>query len=177
MKLKWLAAGAIALITATLSYAAAPSISMGPNGLVYTPDALGNNIPNFSYAGYGGGGVTIPTLPVKKTISPVAGDNTSNIQSAINTVAAMAADSNGFRGAVLLNPGTYTCSGTLSISTGGVVLRGATPTSTIIQATGAARTFITVQGSGSASKTGSTVNITDSYVPCGARSFNVTSTS
>ena len=169
-------AALVCAVFAANSNAASPTLTMGNTGLAYTADAMGNTISDFSYVGYKGGTAPIPTLAVKKIISPVAGDNTSNIQAAINAVAAMAADANGFRGAVYLNAGTYLCSGTLSWSAGGVVLRGA-GNGTIIQATGAARTFITVQGSGSASKTGSTVSITDTYMPGGTKTFSVTSVS
>lgn len=170
-----LAAGLLAVAGANC-LGAAPSLSMGPNGLVYTTDALGNRIPDYSYAGYGGGGVAIPMVPIKRTVSVVSGDNTANIQNAINAVAAMTPDANGFRGAVYLNAGTYTCSGSLSWSAGGVVLRGAGP-GTVILATGAARTFLSARGSSSTSTTGSAVSITDSYVPCGGTTFSVTSTS
>ena len=53
----------------------------GTNGrLVYIPDSLGNTIPDFSNAGYRGGGVTIPYVAVKATVWPVPGDNSANIQ-------------------------------------------------------------------------------------------------
>jgi hypothetical protein len=39
--------------------------------LVYVADSLGNKIPDFSNAGYKGGGVTIPYVPVKTTVWPV----------------------------------------------------------------------------------------------------------
>jgi len=39
--------------------------------LVYTADEQGNTIPDFSHAGYGGGGVPIPTATVKETVWPV----------------------------------------------------------------------------------------------------------
>ena len=68
--------------------------------LFYVPDELGNTIHDCSHAGYGGGGIAIPTVPVKETIWPVAGDNTANIQAAIDKVSAMPLDRNGFRGAV-----------------------------------------------------------------------------
>ena len=62
----------------------APTVSRvypGADGkLVYVPDEQGNIIHDASHAGYGGGGVAIPTVPVKETIWPVAGDNTANIQ-------------------------------------------------------------------------------------------------
>src|SRR5665213_4144095 len=56
--------------------------------LVYTADDQGNTIPDFSHAGYGGGGTPIPTVPIKETIWPVAGDNTANVQAAIDKVSA-----------------------------------------------------------------------------------------
>ena len=52
--------------------------------LVYVPDDQGNNIHDASYAGYRGGGVGIPTAPVRETIWPVPGDNTQHIQAAID---------------------------------------------------------------------------------------------
>ncbi len=83
--------------------------------LVYSNDDLGNRLPDFSYAGYEGGGVALPVVPVKVAVSPVGGDNTANIQNAIDTVSALTTDANGFRGAVLLQPGTYTIAGALAI--------------------------------------------------------------
>src|SRR5690606_31455059 len=38
--------------------------------LVYVADSLGNRIPDFSYAGYKGGGVRIPHVPVKEIVWP-----------------------------------------------------------------------------------------------------------
>jgi hypothetical protein len=56
----------------------APTVSRvypGTDGkLVYVPDDQGNIIHDASHAGYGGGGVAIPTVPVKETIWPVAGE-------------------------------------------------------------------------------------------------------
>ena len=73
----------------------APTVSRiypGADGkLVYTPDEQGNTIPDFSHAGYGGGGVSIPTVPIKQTVWPVAGDNTANVQAAIDKLAAIEA--------------------------------------------------------------------------------------
>src|ERR1700746_3400799 len=53
--------------------------------LVYSNDDLGNHIADFSYAGFGGGGVALPTNAVVKTnLSAIVGDNTPQIQNAIN---------------------------------------------------------------------------------------------
>ena len=96
-----------------------------PDGsLTYQEDENRNRIPDFSHAGYRGGGVAIPDIPVRAIISPIDGDNTSHIQDAIDAVSAMDADSEGFRGAVLLEAGRYPVSGQLFVHTSGVVLRG-----------------------------------------------------
>ena len=70
--------------------------------LIYTPDENGNSIPDFSHAGYMGGGVALPDVPVKQTVSPSGGaDDTGLIQAAIDDVSSLPLE-NGFRGAVLL---------------------------------------------------------------------------
>jgi hypothetical protein len=106
----------------------APSASKvypGADGkLVYVPDERGNVIHDASHAGYRGGGVPIPTVPVKETIWPVPGDNTAHIQAAIERVAALPPDRSGFRGAVLLRAGYYRMATPISIQASGVVLRG-----------------------------------------------------
>ena len=97
----------------------------GPDGkLVYVPDEQGNTIHDASHAGYGGGGVAIPTVAVKETIWPVAGDNTAHVQAAIDKVSALPLDANGFRGALLLRAGYYRMALPITIRASGVVLRG-----------------------------------------------------
>ena len=89
----------------------------GPSGrLVYVPDEQGNTIHDASHAGYRGGGVAIPTVPVRETMWPVAGDNTRHIQAAIDRVSARPPDAAGFRGAVLLRAGYYRMATPLSDS-------------------------------------------------------------
>ncbi len=95
------------------------------NKLVYISDAEGNKIPDFSYAGYKNSNVPIPEVNIVRTISPITGDNTQHIQSAINEVGALPLNSNGFRGALMLNAGVYEVNGTLKINFSGVILRGA----------------------------------------------------
>ncbi|MGY8656926.1 MAG: peptidoglycan-binding protein, partial [Verrucomicrobiia bacterium] len=88
----------------------------GPDGsLVYTSDAEGNRIPDFSVAGYQGGGVALPNLPVVANVAPIAGDNTAHLQAAIDAVELRTPDANGFRGALQLAPGDYPISGSLLI--------------------------------------------------------------
>lgn len=98
---------------------------LGDDGrMVYVPDYKGNRLPDFSTAGYMGGGVAIPDVPVKVTVEPGPGDDTERIQAAINEVSELPLDEHGFRGAVLLKKGVYEIEGSLSIRASGVVLRG-----------------------------------------------------
>ncbi|MEM9987643.1 MAG: peptidoglycan-binding protein, partial [Bacteroidota bacterium] len=90
----------------------------------YERDVEGNRIPDFSYAGYRGGGVDLPRVPTVRMIDPIAGDNTAHVQAAIDSVSRLTPDSSGFRGALLLNAGRYEIHGILRVSTSGVVLRG-----------------------------------------------------
>jgi hypothetical protein len=153
--------------------------------LVYISDSAGNRIPDFSYAGYKGGGVDPPAVPVARTLSPAAGDNTARIQAVLDTIALLAPDSRGMRGALLLSAGVFEIHGTLRLSGSGVVLRGmgdgADPTgNTILVGKGnipAQRTII-VAGSGSSSRwkeavSGTTTSILDDTVRVGERRFRV----
>ncbi|MFX0103443.1 MAG: hypothetical protein ACFFCS_28030, partial [Candidatus Hodarchaeota archaeon] len=73
----------------------------------YGENLANNIIPNFSYAGYEGGGVPIPNnITVKRTLNPVEGDNWAQIQQAINEVA-LENEINGTPGAILLKKGYY----------------------------------------------------------------------
>ncbi|MEM7658504.1 MAG: T9SS type A sorting domain-containing protein [Bacteroidota bacterium] len=90
----------------------------------YQRDEEGNRIPDYSHAGYGGGGIALPQVPTQLTLGPISGDNTAHIQAAIDQVSMMMPDANGFRGALELDTGRYEIHGTLSVATSGVVLRG-----------------------------------------------------
>ncbi len=135
----------------------------------------GDRIMDFSYAGYMGGGVSIPVVPVKISLSPIAGDNTAAIQKAIDEVSKMPLVK-GFRGAVLLNAGTYDCAGVLTINASGVVLRGSGSgkEGTIINMTGKPHNCITVRGAVNSKPVGRSTMFADAYVPSGTFSFRVT---
>jgi hypothetical protein len=124
----------------------------GPDGhLVYTPDAQGNTIPDFSNVGYMSGVVPlpgtggVPEVPVKAVVKPPGGsaDAGATIQAAIDLVSKLPQDANGFRGAVLLKAGEYRIGGHVTISTSGVILRGegTGPTGTVLRATGTGRRY------------------------------------
>lgn len=92
--------------------------------LIHQPDAQDNHIVDSSGVGYMGGTVPLPNVPVVLTISPVSGDNQANIQNALDQIAAMTPDANGFRGALLLTAGVYPISDSVSINASGIVMRG-----------------------------------------------------
>ncbi len=92
--------------------------------LRYVADAENNYIPDFSYAGYKNGEEALPTLPTIRTLSPISGDNTAHIQAVLDEMADQPMNEQGFRGALLLEAGTYEIHGTLMIKGSGIVLRG-----------------------------------------------------
>ncbi len=102
----------------------APPVSFIKNKLVYAPDSLGNRIPDFSYCGYKASEEAIPNIEVKVVVPVTKGDATLRIQSALDYIAGLPINANGFRGAVLLEKGIYKIFGQLKINATGVVLRG-----------------------------------------------------
>jgi hypothetical protein len=138
----------------------------------------GDRIMDFSSAGYLGGGVKIPLIEEKITLSPVAGDNSEAIQNAIDKVSEMPL-TNGFRGAVLLKAGNYDCERTININASGVVLRGSGSGAggTVINMTGKPHLCISVRGHVVTNTVGTAANFADNYVPSGATSFTVTDAS
>jgi len=155
--------------------------------LVYIADSLGNKIPDFSNAGYKGGGVPIPYVAIKATIWPVPGDNSASIQAAIDQVSALPPDASGFRGAILLKMGTYELEKPLNIKASGVVLRGEgmsdigtiligkTPKEKPTSSFGRSA-LINISGASGVEPMEETKQlIIDKYVPVGARSFSIVS--
>jgi len=142
--------------------------------LDYKTTGKGDKIMDFSYAGYMSGGVALPVVPVKITVSPTDGDNTDLIQQAIDKVASMKLV-NGFRGAVLLKPGTYSCERSIAINENGVMLQGSGSgeNGTIINMTGKPHVCIEVKGNVAVKPAGSITTVADNYVPSGTTSFHV----
>ena len=160
------------------------------NRLLHPLDPLGNRIPDFSAAGYRNGNEPIPDVagtidPARiVNVSPAAGDSMGVIQAAIDQVEAMLPDANGFRGVVQLSAGEFQISDQLTILESGIVLRGVgdgdnPATDTILRGTGTAKRSLVVVGVASGFASGlanTTHNIVDHYVPVGATSFTVDST-
>ena len=110
---------------------------------------------------------------------PVAkGDATLRIQSALDYVAGLPLDANGFRGAVLLQKGTYEVFGQLRITASGVVLRGSgVNNGTVLIGAGTGRlALIKIVGKNTIPRDLTGIKITDAYVPVNAMSFHIAST-
>lgn len=142
--------------------------------LVYAHTPKGDRIPDFSYAGYEGGGVALPHVSTKRTVKPSGADDTATIQQAIDEVSALPLV-NGFRGAVELAAGTFHCAKPLTITTSGVVLRGAGSgdRGTTIVLTGDPHLALRIAGQLQQTASSAPTTITDDYVPAGASTFHV----
>lgn len=150
--------------------------------LLHARDALGNRIVDAGSCGFMNGVDPIPNVPVVVVLSPPAGDATSLIQGAINLVAARGPDASGMRGAILLTAGEYAVGGTLNINRSGIVLRGvgtSESAGTRLRATASwQHTLVNFSGTGSRSVVpGTTRDVSEKYVPVGARSLTVTDAS
>lgn len=142
--------------------------------IVYTKDAWGNTIPDFSGVGYQQNRKPLPVVPVVKTVDASGENDEQTIQSAIYEVSKRKPAANGFRGAILLKKGVYKIPGTIRIKTSGVVLRGEGEETRLIATGKGQRKLIVVGGSGELKETaGTRRKITDRYVPVGAKSFSV----
>ena len=153
-------------------------VHFGPNGkLVYKTTARGDRIPDFSYAGYRGGGGALPLLKTRVRVSPTsAADDTPKIQAALDEVARLAPDAHGHRGAVELAPGHYHLSGTLTIHASGVVLRGTAaigPSASVLELTGAPHCAITIQGEYHQRALSTPTWLADRYIPAGATTIHL----
>ena len=182
----WVLATALAFSACGETAVAAESqwVRTGVTGrLVYVPDAEGDRILDFSRVGYKGQGTAlIPNnVPNILTLAPIAGDDTTQIQNAINFVSSLPLGADGFRGAVELGAGHYDVNTQLVIAASGVVLRGVgrDTNDTVLHGRGTGqRPLVRVLGSGSQSFTGNPRrNMIDKVVPAGATSFRVDQTS
>jgi hypothetical protein len=152
----------------TVSAAESEWVHPGPDGkLAYKTTAKGDYIMDFSHAGYMGGGVAIPTVPVKATVKPSGGDDTANIQTAIDQISSTG-------GAVLLAPGIFSCSNTINISASSVVLRGSGTEKTTIKLTGTPHNAITIKPERTSRPTEELrTKIAGDYVPSGSTKLDV----
>ena len=170
----WACLAGVALASTSSAQSPRVAVRAAPDGgLVYSADARGNRVIDFSYAGFEGGGVPIPDAPARVVVPPGDGDDGARIQRALDMVAAMPADRLGLRGAVLLLPGRYEVGGSLRIDASGVVLRGSgrggLGETTVIATGTSRRTLVRVGGRGThVERPGTRRSIAQAYVPVGA---------
>ncbi len=141
----------------------------------YTPDSLGNRIPDFSYCGYKASEQAIPDALIKVVVPVTTGDATARIQRALDYVAGLTPGADGLRGAVLLQKGIYQVSGQLNITASGVVLRGSgmDEKGTILLGAGTGRLALLKIKGRNDRVLKDVIPITDKYVPVNAMTFSV----
>jgi hypothetical protein len=172
-----------------------PFVSLDTEGkLVYQPFTdRGDVIMDYSFAGYRASEAPIPDVPsvidYTDRLDPLVGelipdgsmaypkgpDSRERIQAALDAVAAMEPMANGYRGAVVLNRGTYYLDGGLTLASG-VVLRGRgdDPDGTVLIIRNPTGVGITLgHASSPVAIEGSTSRITDAYVASGSREVTV----
>ncbi|MBE2214961.1 MAG: pectate lyase [Opitutaceae bacterium] len=158
-----------------------PPLTVDAEGrITYASSANGDRVPDYSHAGYGGGGVPIPRVQARVRVDPAEGDDGARIQAAIDFVSGLSADGRGLRGAVQLAPGTFQIAGQLKIRASGVVLRGSMDerAPTVLVATGTdRRSLIEVAGDATRRPLGAAVTVVAERVPVGATRLQVAGTS
>jgi hypothetical protein len=158
-----------------------PWVRPGPGGcLHYAEDARGNRVPDFSSAGYHGGGIILPSVAAPSDVAPLlpgsSGDDTPAIQAALDAIGALPVDAQGFRGAVELGPGVFTLKTPLNLVRSGVVLRGQGtegPDATVLRGVGTPHDLIRIGPRGRRRPGREVFQVADVYVPVGARSFTL----
>lgn len=150
--------------------------------LVYKADEQGNTIPDFSNAGFMGGGIALPDVATVMVIEPGDGerDDTERIQNAIKQLSAREPDEHGFRGALLLKRGKYKITKPIQVTSSGIVIRGEGqgPDGSVIYGWGAKYDpFFNITGSDAGFRDDMDQRaIRDAFVPAGAKRFRVEST-
>lgn len=115
--------------------------------IVYQTDSRGNRILDYSNCGYRSSEQEIPAVPAVIFVPYGQGDNSARIQRAIDYASSLPPDQQGFRGAVLLDKGTFELDKALHITTSGVVLEGMDKEQTILLKKGVDRgALIYVEG-------------------------------
>ncbi|MGN6369396.1 MAG: discoidin domain-containing protein [Phycisphaerae bacterium] len=179
----WVVAAIALSCTAAAFGAESEWVHPGAGGkLVYKTTERGDRIMDFSHAGYEGGGVALPHVATRKTVQPLGHgeDDTESIQAAIDEVSKLPVGPDGFRGAVQLAAGDFTCAGALNIAAAGVVLRGSAggDGETTIHMTGERHRAILIgpargRRDADAENGSGATHVTDAYVPEGTRTFSV----
>lgn len=157
------------------TYAQTFALQVKNDRITYVNDSRGNRILDFSYCGYQNSTQDIPSVLTAVFVPYQSGDNTVRIQRAIDYVSSLKPDASGFRGAVLLDKGEFQVSGSLRISTSGVVLRGMDKKQTVLLKKGVDRgSLIYVEGFNDVTIKDS-LAVLSSYVPVNSLTMEVSS--
>jgi len=156
-------------------------VHFGPDRkLVYATTPNGDRVPDFSSAGYRGGGIALPHVAARLKVSPTGSpDDTPAIQAALDQIAKLAPNPQGLRGAIELATGTFYLKGTLHLNVSGIVLRGSGsqgPPATVLEMTGDPHLAIEIKGDFNRRELLPATALTDSYVPAGATLIHVANT-
>ena len=123
----------------------------GADAIIHDEDYA--DIPDFSHVGYlTTGERDLPNYEMPtRTVRSVNGDDWANIRNAINQVANLTPDANGYRGVVYLPDAAYEVSQPITISTSGIIIEGGGIEETTVTApwrvsTGAEQGVIHVEG-------------------------------
>ena len=141
--------------------------------ITYLNDELGNRILDFSTCGYQASEQDIPSVRNVVFVSWKPGDNTTRIQRAIDYVASLPPDISGFRGAVLLDKGEFSLSGSIRIATSGIVLRGMDKESTILLKKGVDRGSLIYMEGENDLVIKDTLQVLSNYVPVNTKTLEV----
>ncbi len=169
---------AIVSLSAPASLGQSQWVHLGTDGrLQYARTPRGDQVPDFSSAGYRGSGVALPDVITRVKVSPTGGpDDTPLIQAALDKVAKLAPGADGERGAVELTAGTFRLAGTLNLHASGVVLRGAGTASshaTVLEMVGAPHLAIEMKGEFHKQNLSAGTSLSDTYVPAGTTDIQV----
>ena len=155
------------------SHAQTFALQVKDDRITYLNDEFGNRILDFSTCGYQASEQDIPSVRNVVFVSWKPGDNTTRIQRAIDYVASLPPDISGFRGAVLLDKGEFSLSGSIRIATSGIVLRGMDKESTILLKKGVDRGSLIYMEGENDLVIKDTLQVLSNYVPVNTKTLEV----
>ena len=155
------------------SHAQTFALQVKDDRITYLNDEFGNRILDFSTCGYQASEQDIPSVRNVVFVSWKPGDNTTRIQHAIDYVASLPPDISGFRGAVLLDKGEFSLSGSIRIATSGIVLRGMDKESTILLKKGVDRGSLIYMEGENDLVIKDTLQVLSNYVPVNTKTLEV----
>ena len=144
--------------------------------LAFAADSPKNPVGiDFSFAGFQGGGHPLPDVAATISVTPTGADDTALLQSAIDHIATLSLDNNGFRGAILLRPGRFLVQGQLRLNASGIVLRGS-GANTVIVAQGISRRTLIQVGADHDPIISLPINLADYTIEAGDRKLWLSTT-